>query len=104
MISDGEPEDDEKIAGKGHNRIGGMDNERFKSLVQRFEKLDEEKSAIADDQRDLMQEVKAQGFDTKLFKQIIKLRAINADERDRQFYILDTYARALGFSILDLDE
>ncbi len=93
-----------EVAGVGHNKPGGIEAEKLKSLVQRFEKLEEEKSAIQDDIRDVIQEVKSQGFDVKIFRAMVKLRQVDSDERDAYFYTLDTYARALGFSILDLED
>lgn len=95
-------QEEKPIAGKGHNRPGGIAVEQLRSFVERYEKLDEEKAAVAQDQRDLLQEVKGNGFDTKVFKAIIKLRAASEDDRTEYFVMLDTYARALGFSILDL--
>jgi uncharacterized protein (UPF0335 family) len=90
-------------AARGHNRVGGVAVEKLKAYVERYEHLEEEKSAVAEDMRELLQEVKGNGFDTKIFKALIKLRATSENERIEYFAVLDTYARALGFSILDLE-
>lgn len=96
-------DDDGEIAGQGHNRPGGVAVEKLQSLVKRYEKLEEEKQAIAADMRDVMQEVKGNGFDTKVFRAMVKMRQMDSAERDEYFTLLDAYARALGFSILDLE-
>jgi len=59
--------------------------------------LEEEKKAIASDIRDIYAEAKGAGFDTKIMKTIIKLRKMNAADRDEQDMLLDTYRRALDF-------
>ena len=55
------------------------------------------KKAIASDIRDIYAEAKGAGFDTKIMKTIIKLRKMNAADRDEQDMLLDTYRRALDF-------
>ncbi len=96
-------EENTSVATKGHNRVGGVAVEKLRAYVERYERLEEEKQAVADDMRELLQEVKGNGFDTKIFKALIKLRATSENERIEYFAVLDTYARALGFSILDLE-
>jgi uncharacterized protein (UPF0335 family) len=95
--------DNDAPAKPGHNQPGGIAREKLNSIVKRWEKLEEEKQGIAADQRDIMAEAKGEGFDTKIVRACIKLRAIASQEREEYFALLDTYARALGFSILDLD-
>ncbi|MGD9920801.1 MAG: DUF2312 domain-containing protein [Pseudorhodoplanes sp.] len=70
--------------------------DQLKAFVERIEKLEEEKKAIADDIRDVYAESKANGFDVKALRQIIKLRKIEPTERDEQEAILETYMHALG--------
>lgn len=77
------------------SEIGGIDNKRLKSLIERVERLEEEKKAIASDIRDVFAEAKAIGFDVKIMRAIIKLRNMNAADRDEQEFLLDTYKRAL---------
>lgn len=77
------------------SEVGGIDNKRLKSLIERVERLEEEKKAIASDIRDVFAEAKSIGFDVKIMRAIIKLRNMNAADRDEQEFLLDTYKRAL---------
>ena len=77
------------------SEVGGIDNKRLKSLIERVERLEEEKKAIASDIRDIFTEAKAIGFDVKIMRAIIKLRNMDAADRDEQEFLLDTYKRAL---------
>lgn len=77
-------------------RAGGVAVDQLKSIIARIEKLEEEKAAIADDIRDVFAEAKGNGFDIKAIRQIIKLRKMDAQEREEEETILDTYMRALG--------
>ena len=70
--------------------------DQLKAIVERIEKLEEEKKAISDDIRDVYAEAKANGFDVKALRQIIRLRKIEPTERDEQEAILETYMHALG--------
>ncbi len=69
---------------------------QLKAIIERIEKLEEEKKAISDDIRDVYAESKANGFDVKALRQIIKLRKIEPTEREEQDAILETYMNALG--------
>lgn len=77
----------------GHNTVAA---DQLRSIVERIEKLEEEKAAIGADIRDVFAEAKGNGFDVKAIKSIIKLRKLDTHERDEQETILDTYRRALG--------
>ena len=70
--------------------------DQLKALVERIEKLEEEKKALAGDIRDKFLEAKAVGFDPKIMKQVIRLRKQPKDDRDEQEAILATYMHALG--------
>jgi uncharacterized protein (UPF0335 family) len=70
--------------------------DQLKAFVERIEKLEEEKKTISDDIRDVYAESKANGFDVKALRQIIKLRKIEPTERDEQEAILETYMHAIG--------
>src|SRR6516165_10667865 len=70
--------------------------DHLKAFVERVERLEEEKKAIADDIRDVYAEAKANGFDVKALRMIIRLRKQDADERREQEAILETYMHALG--------
>ncbi len=77
-------------------RVGGIAADQLRSIIERIEKLEEEKTAISADVRDVFAEAKGNGFDVKAMRSIIKLRKMDANERDEQETILDTYRRALG--------
>jgi uncharacterized protein (UPF0335 family) len=70
--------------------------DHLKAFVERIEHLEEEKKAIADDIRDVYAEAKANGFEVKALRTIVRLRKQNADERREQATILETYMHALG--------
>ncbi len=71
-------------------------DDRLRLLIERIERLEEEKKGIADDIRDVYAEAKAVGYDTKIMRQVIRLRKMKPDERSEQETILDTYKAALG--------
>lgn len=72
--------------------------EQLRSIVERIERLEEEKKAIADDIRDVYTEAKGNGFDAKVIRQCVKLRKMESHERQEQEAILDLYKHALGLS------
>lgn len=78
------------------NNIEIVGVERLQSLIKRIERLQEEIKEIQYDVKDIFAEAKAVGFDVKIMREIIKLRKMNAVERDEQEYLLDTYKKALG--------
>lgn len=71
-------------------------DDRLRLLVERWERLQEDKQGIADDQKGVMGEVKAVGYDPKIVRQILKLRKMKPDDRREQDALLDTYRAALG--------
>ncbi len=75
--------------------IGGLAVDRLKSLIERIERLEEEQKALSSDIRDIFAEAKSAGFDVKIMRTIIKLRKMNAADRDEQETLLETYRRAL---------
>lgn len=75
--------------------VGGIAADRLRSLVERIEHLEEEKKALSGDIRDIFAEAKSAGFDTKIMKAVIKLRKMNAADRDEQDQVLDVYRKAL---------
>ncbi len=70
--------------------------EQLKAFVERVERLEEEKKAISDDIRDVYAEAKANGFDVKTLRVVVRMRKQDANERAEQQAILDTYLHALG--------
>jgi uncharacterized protein (UPF0335 family) len=70
--------------------------DQLKAFIERIERLEEEKKAIADDIRDVYAEAKANGYDAKAMRTIVRLRKQEPDERKEQETILETYMHALG--------
>jgi uncharacterized protein (UPF0335 family) len=70
--------------------------DQLKSIVERVERLEEEKKAIADDIKDVFAEAKVHGFDVKALRTIIKVRKQDTNERKEQEAIVETYMHALG--------
>jgi len=70
--------------------------EQLKSIVERVERLEEEKKAIADDIRDIYAEAKGNGFDVKVLRQVVSLRKKDLTERQEQEAVRDLYMQALG--------
>ena len=76
--------------------VGGIAGERLKSFIERIERLEEEKRALAEDIKEVFSEAKGVGFDVKTMRQIIKIRRTDQEDLDEQEALLDTYKRALG--------
>ncbi len=77
------------------SQVGGIDTGRLRSLIERIERLEEEKKSISLDIRDIFAEAKAIGFDVKIMRAVLKLRKMNAADREEQEYLLETYRKAL---------
>ena len=75
---------------------GGVAGAQLRSIVERIERLEEEKKAIADDIRDVYAEAKANGFDVKTLRTVVRLRKQDAAEREEAETMLDLYLNALG--------
>ena len=71
-------------------------DDRLRLLIERVERLEEEKKGIADDIKDVYGEAKAVGYDTKMMRQIYRLRKMKPDDRREMEMLLDTYKAALG--------
>jgi len=71
-------------------------NGQLKAIVERIERMEEEKKAISEDIKDIYAEAKGGGFDTKAIRTIIRLRKQDPDERKEEESILETYMHALG--------
>ena len=69
---------------------------RLRLLIERIERLEEEKKGISDDIKDVYAEAKAVGYDTKAMRQIVRLRKMRPDDRREMELVLDTYKAALG--------
>jgi uncharacterized protein (UPF0335 family) len=71
-------------------------DDRLRLLIERIERLEEEKKGIGDDIKDVYLEGKAVGYDTKIMRQIVRLRKMQPDDRKEMEAILDLYKAALG--------
>ncbi len=78
------------------SEIGGIDNARLKSLIERIERLEEEKKGIGNDIKDIYAEAKSAGFDVKALRHVIKQRAKAKNERDEEKHIFALYEAAAG--------
>jgi uncharacterized protein (UPF0335 family) len=75
---------------------GGIAADRLKSFIERIERLEEEKAAIAGDIKEVYSEAKSSGFETKIMRQIVRLRKMEPQERNEQEQLLDVYKQAIG--------
>jgi uncharacterized protein (UPF0335 family) len=83
-------------AGTSMGGKGTVAADELRLLIERVERLEEEKKAIADDVKDVFAEAKARGYDTKTMRAIIRLRKMEAHVRQEAEAILETYMQALG--------
>ena len=74
----------------------GFAKDQLRSLIERVERLEEEKAALAADIREIYSEAKGHGFDTKIMRQVVRLRKLDRADRQEQEAILDLYLSALG--------
>ena len=70
--------------------------DELRLLIERIERLEEEKKGIADDIRDVYSEAKSRGYDAKIMRQIVRLRKMETHDRQEMEAILDTYKAALN--------
>jgi len=70
--------------------------DQLRTIIERVERLEEEKKAIANDIRDVYAEAKGNGYDVKALRTVVRLRKQDKQEREEQEAILDTYLQALG--------
>ena len=76
--------------------VTGVGAERLRSFIERVERLEEEKAALTADIREVYAEAKGEGFDTKVMRQLVRLRKMDSGDRQEQEAILDLYKQALG--------
>jgi uncharacterized protein (UPF0335 family) len=75
---------------------GNVAADRLKSIVERIERLEEERKALGSDIKDIYAEAKSAGFDVKVLRQLIRMRKQEPNEIEEQQTLLDVYRRALG--------
>ncbi|MBV9929980.1 MAG: DUF2312 domain-containing protein [Alphaproteobacteria bacterium] len=83
-------------AGTSMGGKGTVAADELRLLIERAERLEEEKKAIADDIKDVMAEAKARGYDTKAIRTIMRIRKKKKEEFQEEEAILETYMAALG--------
>ena len=84
------------VVEKDQAETGGIAADRLRSLVDRIERLEEERKAHGSDIKDIYAEAKSAGFDVKVLRQLIRVRKQEAAEVEEQETMLDVYRRALG--------
>lgn len=77
----------------GHNQIA---KDQIRSIIERIERMEEEKKVISDDIRDVYAESKGNGYDVKALRTIVRMRKQDPNDRQEQETILETYMHALG--------
>jgi uncharacterized protein (UPF0335 family) len=75
---------------------GAVQADRLRLLIERIERLEEEKKAMADDIRDVYAEAKAVGYDPKIMRTVVRLRKMDKHDRREADDLLETYMAALG--------
>ena len=78
------------------NAAGGVAADQLRLLIERIERLEEDKKAVADDIKEVYAEAKGEGFDTKVMRQIVRIRKMNHADRQEQEALLELYLGALG--------
>jgi len=77
-------------------RVGNVAGERLRSIIERIERLEEERKAIGSDIKDIFGEAKSAGFDVKVIRQLLRIRQQEPAEVEEQETLLDIYRRAIG--------
>lgn len=90
------------MGGIGHNSgspatdVGGIAADRLRSFIERIERLEEEKKGLQDDIKDIFAEAKGVGFDTTTMREVLRLRKMEAKDRQERADLIDLYLLALG--------
>ena len=77
-------------------KAGGIAADRLRSFIERIERLEEEKAGLTADIREVYAEAKGTGFDSKVMRQIVRLRKMDSSDRQEQEALLEVYRRAIG--------
>jgi uncharacterized protein (UPF0335 family) len=98
-------ETDEAARARGRNSSdAGVAQDQIRAFVERIERMEEEKKAIADDIKEIYAEVRGNGFDTKVLRQIVRIRKQDHAERMEFEALLDLYMAALGMAAAPRDD
>ncbi|ATJ91561.1 hypothetical protein HK16_19760 [Acetobacter senegalensis] len=90
------PSDHNEFTGSDDAAVGGIAADRLRSIIERTERLEEERKALSGDIKDIMTEAKSAGFNVKVIRQLIRLRKQEPAEIEEQETLLDIYRRAIG--------
>lgn len=82
----------------GHNSVSSFPRDQLRSIVERIERLEEEKRTYADDIKDVYAEARGNGYDVRAIREIIKRRKQDADKLEEHEIIVQTYLVALGMA------
>ena len=82
----------------------GVARDQLRAFIERIERLEEEKKAISDDIKEIYAEAKGNGFDTKVLRQVVRIRKQDQHERAEQEAILDLYMHALGMAPAPMED
>ncbi|MCB1721059.1 MAG: DUF2312 domain-containing protein [Rhodospirillales bacterium] len=96
-IDETETQDDGESSGDGEAQdVGGVAGQRLRSFIERIERLEEEKAALAEDIKEVYAEAKGVGFDAKTMRKIVSLRKMDYEKRRESEELLDLYKTAIG--------
>lgn len=84
------------MTGTNNSAYGGVAGGQLRSVVERIERLEEEKKAIATDIKEVYAEAKGNGFDTKVLRKIVRMRKVDRAEREEEQALIEVYMAALG--------
>jgi uncharacterized protein (UPF0335 family) len=90
--------------GPGAGPVAGIARDQLRSIIERIERLEEEKQAIADDIKEVYAEAKGNGYDTKTLRAVVRIRKQDTAERQEQEALLDLYLAALGMALAEAAE
>lgn len=82
--------------GVGHNSVTAIAVDQLRSIIERVERLEEDKKSISDDIKDVYAEAKGNGYDVKALRTIVRMRKIEISKREEEEAVLETYLAALG--------
>lgn len=84
------------MADEPETDVGGIAADRLRSIIERVERLEEERKALGDDIKDVLAEAKSAGFDVKVIRQVIRIRKQEPADVEEMETLMDLYRRALG--------
>jgi uncharacterized protein (UPF0335 family) len=89
------------MATAANNNPANFAKDQLRSIVERIERLEEEKAALSEDIKEVYAEAKGNGFDTKTLRTVVRLRKQDSSERAEQEALLDLYMHALGMAVAE---